>query len=237
MTATTPTPTVSTPSLRGRTLNVIRLQFINRWTFIWVPLLVLGGSWVISMLIYLIIAGNGVDGPMYGGGAQAPLWYFTAVGVQAMAYTFPFSQAMSLTRREFFVGSTAAAAVSALGMTAVIVLLGMIEEATGGYGINAYFGYVPFVWDQGPLAAGMLFFGLILLLFTIGFWCATVYKRYGTAVLVGGILAVALVLVGVVALLTWNELWPRVGRLLVDLGAVGLGISALVLTVVLGALS
>jgi hypothetical protein len=83
----------------------------------------------------------------------------------------------------------------------------------------------------------MLFFGLILLLFTIGFWCATVYKRYGTAVLVGGILAVALVLVGVVALLTWNELWPRVGRLLVDLGAVGLGISALVLTVVLGALS
>jgi hypothetical protein len=43
--------------------------------------------------------------------------------------------------------------------------------------------------------------------------------------------------VGVVALLTWNELWPRVGRLLVDLGAVGLGISALVLTVVLGALS
>lgn len=40
-----------------RTLNVIRLQLINRQTFIWVPLIVLAGATLISVLIYAMIPG------------------------------------------------------------------------------------------------------------------------------------------------------------------------------------
>ena len=67
----------------SRTLNVVRMQLANRETFVWVPLLILGSAFAISMIIWGILSSAGVTVNMYGGGAQAPLWYFVAVGVQA----------------------------------------------------------------------------------------------------------------------------------------------------------
>ena len=71
-------------------------------TYIWIPLIILVGALVLTLAIYAILAGNGAPGPFYGGGSQAPLWYFLIVGIQALTFTFPFSQAMSVTRREFY---------------------------------------------------------------------------------------------------------------------------------------
>jgi hypothetical protein len=76
---------------------------------------------------------------MYSGGSQAPLWYFAVVGAQAVNLTFYFSQAMSLTRRRVLPRlPDLAAAISAVGMSAVFVVLGLIEQATDGYGMNGY---------------------------------------------------------------------------------------------------
>ncbi|MGO2049976.1 MAG: hypothetical protein ACTH2E_05885, partial [Microbacterium sp.] len=104
----------------SRTLNVIRLQLINRQTFIWVPLIVLASAVLISVLIYAMIP---IDDPKYGGGAQAPLWVFFVIGMQAMTMTFPFSQAMSITRREFFVGTMITAVLGSVFM-AIVFLIG-----------------------------------------------------------------------------------------------------------------
>ncbi|MGX9347810.1 hypothetical protein [Microbacterium sp. KNMS] len=227
------TPEHVTP--HGRTLKVVRLQFINTQTFIWVPLIVLGGAWLVTLLVYLILAGAGVDGPKYGGGSQAPMWYFAVVGAYAMTLTFPFSQAMSLTRREFFLGSMIAAAVSALGLSAVFVAIGLFEQATGGYGINGYFAYLDWVWEAGALGAGFTFFVLTMLFFTVGFWFATIYKRFGPAMLTAAILASVLLLVGIAALITWQQAWPEVGAWIVESGAVGLSLWGLLLGAVLAA--
>ncbi|WP_454157384.1 hypothetical protein [Microbacterium lacticum] len=54
----------------SRTLNVVRMQLANRETFVWVPLLILGSSFVISLIIWGIIAADGVTTNMYGGGAR-----------------------------------------------------------------------------------------------------------------------------------------------------------------------
>ena len=207
---------------RHRTVNVVRLQFVNTQTFVWVPLLVLGGAWVITMLAYWVIqAGGGAD-VMVGGGSQAPLWYFLVVGVQAMTMTFPFSQAMSLTRREFYLGSLAAAAVSSFGMSCAFVLLGLVEQATEGFGMNGYFAYVEWVWEAGALAAGLTYFVLAMVFFIVGFWCATILKRFGTAMLVMVLLGIGLVLVGLVALVTWQRAWPDVWMRVLDAGSLGL---------------
>ena len=85
----------------NRTLSVVRLQLVNKQTFLWVPLLVLGGALVITMAIFAMLPVDGI----VGGGAQAPMWYFLVVGVQSLTLTFPFSQALSVTRREFYVGT------------------------------------------------------------------------------------------------------------------------------------
>lgn len=216
------------PVMRHRTRNVVRLQFVNTQTFIWVPALVLGGAWILTLLIYWILQSSGVDGVKTGGGSQAPLWYFLVVGIQAMTMTFPFSQAMSLTRREFYVGSLAAAAVSGLGMSLVFVLLGLIEQATEGYGINGYFAYLDWVWEGGPLAAGLTYFVSTMLFFIIGFWFATIYKRYGTAALTAVMIGLGLALVGIIALVTWQQAWPQVGQWILDAGSLGLTLWAIV---------
>ncbi|MHA7190733.1 hypothetical protein ACX80N_10625 [Arthrobacter sp. MDT2-16] len=221
--------------VRNRTRNVVRLQFVNTQTFIWVPALVLGGAWVLTMLIYWILQNAGVTGVKTGGGSQAPLWYFLVVGIQAMTMTFPFSQAMSLTRREFYVGSLAAAAVSGLGMSLVFVLLGLVERATGGYGMNGYFAYLDWLWQGGPVAAGLTYFVLTMLFFIVGFWSATIYKRYGTAVLTTVLIGIGLALVGLVALVTWQQAWPEVGQWILDTGALGLTLWAILVSVVLTA--
>ena len=219
----------------NRLLNVVRLQFLNKQTFLWVPVLILGGSWVLSMLIFWIVGGAGQTGVKAGGGAQAPLWYFLAIGIQAMTMTFPFSQAMSLTRREFFLVSLAAAAVSATGMSAVFVLLGLLEQATAGYGFNAYFSYLEWVWVAGPLAAALTYFVLAVLFFVLGFWFATIFKRFGALGLASALLATGLVLVGFVALVTFQQAWPVVAQWFAVTGSLGLTLWGLLLAAVLAA--
>jgi len=213
---------VSNPAARHRTANVVRLQFVNAQTFVWVPALVLGGAWLITMLVYWIVQTQEGADVTISGGSQAPLWYFLVVGVQAMTMTFPFSQAMSLTRREFYLGSLAAAAVSSLGMACAFVLLGLVERATDGYGMDGYFAYLAWVWEAGALAAGLTYFVATMLFFVVGFWLATIYKRFGTATLVLGLLGTGLVLVGLVALVTWRRAWSDVGAWVLDTGSLGL---------------
>ena len=159
---------------------------------------------------------------MYGGGAQAPLWYFGVVGVQALTLTFPFSQAMSVTRREFYLGTVLTAMLTAAILAIVFVVGGLVEQATGGWGMNGYFFYLPWIWEAGPLAAGLCFFVITMLFFGSGFWAATIYKRFGsvalTTVLVGlgALLVLALFLVGQTR--AWGQLFSWIG----GQGALGL---------------
>ena len=188
----------------NRTLNVVRLQLVNRMTYIWIPLIILVGAWALSLAIYAMLSGNGVPGPFSGGGSQAPLWYFLAVGVQALTLSFPFSQAMSITRREFFLGTLLTAALTAAILSTVFLLGGLVETATGGYGMNGYFFRVEWMWAPGWWAAWLTYFAIAMIMFVIGFWAATIYKRWGT-------IAITLVLVGLGALLV-GAMW-LVGRL------------------------
>ena len=91
----------------SRTLNVVRMQLINRQTFVWVPLLVLGGSLILSLVIFALWIPV-VTAPKYGGGAQATLVVLPGRRRAGdVTLTFPFSQAMSVTRREFYLGTLA----------------------------------------------------------------------------------------------------------------------------------
>ena len=217
-----------------RALNVVRLQLINRQTFIWVPLIILGSALVISLLIYAMIP---VDGPKYGGGAQAPLWYFFGIGIGAMTYTFPFSQALSITRRDFFLGTMLTAFLGS-AFIAVLFLIGAgIELATNGYGINGYMFHLPWLWEAGPLGAFVVYITLPLFLFVVGFTGATIYKSWGATVLTIVGVGLALILVGLAFLATRLDLWLEVGRTIGDLGALGLALWGLVVVAIFAAVS
>ena len=156
----------------NRTLSVVRMQLINKQTYIWIPLLILGGASSLALAVYAILYDSGLQGPFYGGGAQAPLWYFGIVGIQALTLTFPFSQAMSVTRREFYLGTLLTAALTSAILAAIAVVGGLIERATDGWGVNGWFFGLPWVWENGPLGAFLVNFVLAMLFFVIGFWAA-----------------------------------------------------------------
>lgn len=217
-----------------RTLNVIRLQMINRQTFIWTPLIILVGATLLSVMIYAMIP---FDGPKYGGAGQAPLWYFFAIGIGAMSYTFPFSQAISITRREFFIGTMLTAVLASAIMGVVFLIGGGIEVATHGYGVNGYVFYLEWLWVAGPLGAFVTYFTLALFLFILGFTGATVYKSWGLTVLTISWVAVALILVGLVFIATKLELWGDFWTTIMQLGALGLALWGLVASAVLTAIS
>ncbi|MFK0402629.1 hypothetical protein ACIQTT_09890 [Microbacterium sp. NPDC090225] len=217
-----------------RTLNVVRLQLINRQTFVWVPLIILGSAVVISVLIYAMIP---VDTPKYGGGGQAPLWYFFAIGLSAMTLTFPFSQAMSVTRREFFTGTMITAILGSAFLGIIFLLGGAIETLTNGYGVNGYVFYLPWLWEAGPLGAFTVYFTLALFLFVLGFTGATIYKSWGPTVLTIVSVGLSLVLIGLAFLATRLELWEQVWRAILDAGALGLALWGLVAVAVLTAIS
>lgn len=202
----------------SRTLNVVRMQLVNRQTYIWVPLLILAGSFLLSLAVYALIP---TDDAKYGGGAQAPLWYFLAVGVQALTLTFPFSQAMSVTRREFYLGTLLTAALTSGILAILFVIGGLIEEATGGWGMNGWFFRLDWIWGSGPLAALAFYFVLAMLFFVVGFWSATIYKRFGSLILTTVLVGLGVLLVGLVFLITWTETWVQVWTWLAEQGPVG----------------
>jgi len=228
-----------TPGLlsRSRTISVVRMQLINKQTYIWIPLIVLGGAFLLALAIYAMLANSGVTGPKYGGGAQAPLWYFLVVGIQALTLTFPFSQAMSVTRREFYLGTLLTAALTSSILSLIAVVGGLIERATDGWGVNGWFFGLPWMWEAGPLGALLVNFVAAMLFFVVGFWAATIYKRFGGVVLTIVLVGIGVLFVAGMWLVGQLDAWADVFGWFSTVGVVGLSLWGAVLAVVLAAIA
>src|SRR3546814_13469663 len=103
---------------------------------------------------------------------------------------------MSVARRVLYLGTLLTAILTSVLMSLVFVIGGLIESATGGWGVGGYFFALPWIWDVGWWAAGLLYFAIAIFFFMIGFWAATIYKRFSRLVLTIVLLALGPVLVG-----------------------------------------
>ncbi|NHI15934.1 hypothetical protein [Microbacterium excoecariae] len=214
-----------------RVWSVVRLQLINTQSFLWVPLIILAGAALVAVLVFAMIPNDSTR--MYGGAGNAPLWYFVALGVQAMTLSFPFSQAMSVTRREFFLGTLVVGAIGAAMMATIFLALAGIEVLTNGYGVNGYVAHLEWIFDAGWASAWLTYFTATLLLYVVGFWCATVWKRFGTLPLVAVLVALGLALVLGIFVATRTESWPQVIGWFVELGPFFLTLLGLAVTALL----
>lgn len=194
----------------NRVVQVARMQLINRWTFIGIPLLILACSFAFTLAIFwLIRRSGGVDDVMYGGGAQAPMWYFLALGIQSLTMTFPFSLAMSVSRRTFYLGTVLLFGVSALALSVFYYLMGLVERATGGWWLDGRFFALDWVADNNGFIQVMFYFVLMLLLFMLGFWIATIYMRWRTSGMLVFFVGLALIVLGAVFYMTLGEKWGQ----------------------------
>jgi hypothetical protein len=211
-------------------LGVVRLQLINTQSLVWVPLIVLAGAVVISLIIIGLIPGDDVK---VVGAANAPLWYFVALGVQSMTLAFPFSQAMSVTRREFFSGTLVLGAIASAMMASIFLILAGIEALTDGFWMNGRIAYLPYLFESGWVDAWLSYFTATLFLFVIGFWMATIWKRFGTLAVVSIGVGLGLVITIAIFLITKMEWWVPVITWFGDIGVIGVTLGGLVLTAAL----
>lgn len=194
----------------NRAVSVARMQLINKWTFLGIPAVIMAGSFALTYAIWLIVPND--DGePLYSGASQAVVWYFLALGIQSLTMTFPFSQAMSVSRRTFFVGTTGLFAVVALVVSVLYYILGLVEVATDGWGLKGQLYALGWVAGSPGIVQILFYFLVMVGLFMIGFWFATVYKRWRTTGMLAAWAAIAVLAIALLALTTWQGWWPQVG--------------------------
>ena len=125
--------------------------------------------------------------------------------------TFPFSQAMSVSRRTFFIGTTGLFAVVALVVSVLYYILGLVEVATEGWGLKGQLYALGWVAGSPGIVQILFYFLVMVGLFMIGFWFATVCKRWRTTGMLAAWAAIAVLAIVLLALTTWQGWWPQVG--------------------------
>ena len=213
-----------------RVVTVMKLQFVNRRTYVGMPLIILSGAFLLAILILLLVPTDELK--FAGGAVAAPLWYFSVVGWQALALTFPFSQAMSTTRRDFHLGTLLTAATTAGILAAVYLVISLIEAATGGWGMNGYFTIPGLSGSQLPVAA-LSYFVVACLLFLFGYTCAAIAKRWGGVVLTSVLTGLCILLTLAIMLTIRTGSWGTVVTWFVTQGLLGTTLWGLLLTVLM----
>ncbi|WP_173921439.1 hypothetical protein [Agromyces sp. Marseille-P2726] len=236
MTAVMDRPLVGTePRSRFQEIwRIVRLHAVTPSVFFGIPWIILGGAWLVMLVIGIIVTGAGADpvamgeGMRYSWAVLSPQWYLIAVGVQAIGMTLSFALGFGATRRDFWLGTSLMFGIVSLLNAIAIATLVQIEKATGGWWVGISMFDALWYGQDGWLVDFYTTLALQLFVLFIGASVTTVYLRWrmrGMLALAAG--AIALVL-GVVATFTFTESWPAVFDWFMGLGVVG------VFTLVLG---
>lgn len=230
MTTANPAPAlIAAPPLGRRIWRVVRLNVANKWTVIWIPAMIMIFIGVVNWLIWWIIwaattpadRAEAVDGTQWNGGGFYIFVYMLVVAVQIVTGTFPFALGYSTTRRDFALGSGVTFLLLAAGYAVGFTLLSAIEEWTNGWGLGGHL--FTSVYFAGENLGGRLFtvFAAMLFFFAVGAFSAALFMRWRmNGILVAGALF-ALLVVGVIALISFTQSWPAVGDWFVANGPIG----------------
>lgn len=210
-----------------RIANVARLHWVNKGQIVFVPWMIMAFIFAANLAIAGIIrmavspedlaAGGGFQ---YSGATTFFFIYMMIVAIMAINKTFPFAQGYSVTRHDFYLGSSLAFFGLAAGYTAALTLLGWIEVLTNGWGLSFTL-FAPEYFGADPLQQLYVNFLLFLFFFFIGAATASVYVRWslnGMLVFFG---ALALILIGAIALITFSNGWGAIGAWFVSMGVLG----------------
>jgi hypothetical protein len=217
-------PVGTAPPLRTRIANVVRLQLANPWTPIITPVLILSVIFVASFAMWLIIAANTEPDDVSSfnsGGVMFVLVYMLVIAAQTMNSTFPFALGYGVTRRDFYLGSSALFTLLAAGYSAGLMVLAVIERETGGWGLKAQFYAPTYLGELNAVQYFYVYFTLLLFFFFTGAAVAAVYVRWRTS----GMLTFFGGLVVAIVLAMWflmsTQRLEAVGRFFVNAGLLG----------------
>jgi len=227
----------------NRVLAVLRLHFVNINTTIAVPWMIMGFIFLVNLAIWALIftsvtsesdRADVEQGLTWSGASFFVFVYMAVVAIQAINLTFPFAQGYSVTRRDFYLGTSIAFVLLAAFYAAGLTVLSVLEDATGGWGFGGHM-FTSVYFGVGPwYTRFVLFFVLLLFFFFVGAAFAAVYVRWKANGMIVLFAAITLLVVAAGALVTLVDAWPAVGGWFDDNGVNGVILWSLVPTVVAG---
>jgi hypothetical protein len=236
---TSATVPASRPAARqGRALAVTRLIFVNKWSVLYLPTIILLAILAMNIVIWLLIlyysgaANLSPDAFSYSGALFYVFVYMLVVAVMAVARTFPFALGYGVTRRAFSLGAGLAFVLLSLIFSVIMIVLAAIERETGGWGFGgSMFSPVYFENDSYVIQFLMYFFGLLFFMF-LGSAAAAVFVRWKATGLVAFFIICALLLIGTGALIVLLDAGDAVGNWIVTTGIFGIEAWSLVLSAI-----
>lgn len=218
-----------------RIWNVCRLQSSNKWQTIGVPALAMGIIFLANLAIWWLVTASQQSGGdttnTYNGASVYLFVYMLVVAIQAMSRTFPFALGFSVTRRDYYLGTSLAFLIYSIGYGVAMTLLSYIEEWTSGWGMGLTL-FRSMLFGADDLVQRLFItIAAFIVFFLIGMVCGTVYVRWRANGLVTLGVTVALLVIGSVALATLTKSWGRVGEWFVTAGSVGVTAWLLVFSV------
>lgn len=205
----------------NRILVAARLHTVHALVALGIPWVVVGSSFAINLAVW---AAMPPDARTEGGTGGIISLYVTVtiVFLQAVTQLFPMAMGLSLSRRSFYLGTLLAAAVQSLAYGVVLTALTLVENGTGGWGMDLSF------WAPGPVDVGnpalqvLMFAAPMLLAAAMGIGLGVVVKRWGQL----GMWTLGIVLLlasgTAAALITWGGGWTAVGSFFLDTSVVAL---------------
>jgi hypothetical protein len=220
MTAITPSSLREAPNRAptSRVWNVVRLHLTNTWVIVQTPVIIIALIFLVNYAIWGIIntaaaadAAEAVEGTQYSGSATFIFVYMAIVAAQSITVTFPFALGYSVTRREYYLGTTILFVLVSAGYAIGLTILAAIEDATGGWGLGGHMFTAIYFGDEGGLLRLFVFFSLFLFFFFTGAAISTIYMRWRMYGMIAFWAALGIVLIGLIALATYTSSWPGVG--------------------------
>ena len=238
---TTMTAPVVTTGTLNRVMAVFRLQFVNPVTVLITPLLILLAIFAMNLAIWFLIMANldasadraeVAEGFQWSGASTFIFFYMMVVAVQAINATFSFALGLSVTRRDYYLGTALGfIALSAL-ISTILAIFAAIEEATGGWGLGGRMFTAIYFGDGTWYERYFIFFALLLFFFFTGSVAAAIFVRWKGIGLTAFLVALGFAAVGLIALFTVTSAWDEVGAWFLTTGWTGSYAWSLVLTAV-----
>jgi hypothetical protein len=190
----------------NRAVAVMKMHLVDQLTLVVMPLGILASAYLVNVLVWLPLA---EDNRKTGGALALPI-FVLAAAMFAVVRGLPFALGMGTTRRAFALGTLMTGGVLAAGFGTLYLVLGQIEDATGGWGLNGtFFDYGFFNRSPWPLTWLMLVV-TFLAMWVLGAVLASVWPRWGMVALAVGGPLVVVVAGGLVALTTWRGWWGSI---------------------------
>ncbi len=228
-----------TPGTPRRVWNVVLLHAANPWPSLYLPWIILVAIFAFTYSLWRIIdaatAGPLTNGEFrVSGGVSWIFVYMMIAAIQAMNLTFRFALGLSVTRRDYYLGTSLYFVLLSLMYGVGIAALSTLEHATNGWGIDGGFfspaGFIDLPWWQ---LAYVYVLAMAFFMF-VGAAVATLYQRWKSNGIVAFFIGLGVILVGASWLVTVGHKWSEVGAFFVKYQVVGTASWSLVLTALAG---